>query len=94
MNKRPIVSLALTAPWAFFVFVGLTEMASVRERHIPDCPSAEQIEYYVGVPAIACLLGLIGAAFSLRRKSPATLVIGFLLGAALFPFVLMYSGGV
>lgn len=93
MKTRVIAILAILALWALLLWVGLDLSAGVQARHIPGAPSIEQIEYYVGIPVVACLLGLTGAALSLKRKSPVTPVIGLLLLVALLPYIIPYGGG-
>ena len=94
MKMRVIAILAISALWGFLLWTGVDLSANVRARHIPGAPSIGQIGYYVLIPVAACLLGLTGAALSLKRKSPVTLVTGFLLAAALVPYILPYGGGV
>ena len=94
MNKRCIVILLVTMPWGLLLWLGLSAVASIEAQHAPDYPSTGQIGYYIGVPTMACLAGLAGAALGFKCKSPVTLVTGFLLAAALVPYILPYGGGV
>ncbi len=93
MNIRTIASLVIALPWGLLVMAGFGGVANVQAQHVPGYPSVEQIECYVAMPGAACLLGLIGAGLSLRRKSATTPVIGFVLATALFPYLFMYGGG-
>jgi len=93
-----ILGLVNLVVWAFWVWTGVGLSRGVVDQHVPGYPSAEQIEYYIGIPAlmIAVCLGFVALTFfgkgRLTSNTAAVVLVAALF--AVLPFMFFYGGGV
>jgi len=83
--------------WGFFTLKGVEILERVSAQRVPGYPTAEQIAYYLGLPAIVFVGAVVATFLRVRgpvRHSiwPVIVLIGLLLVA--FPYLLSYGGGV
>jgi hypothetical protein len=93
MKKRTIVSLIIAAIWALLIWVGYGLIGGVAEQHVPQHPSAGQIEFLIGLPIFGCLLSMASALAGQKLKSPAFILLPLLSIFGLIIYVLLSGGG-
>ena len=91
--RLPIV-LALLA-WGYFSLRGFDAMADIAAQGVPGYPNSGQRQLYLHIPLAMTGVALLLLAGSFRRGlAGATGCLAALLLIALFPYLLVYGGGV
>jgi hypothetical protein len=94
MRVANIFAGAVTTLWLALFLLGRDLTRGVYLQGPGIGPNAGQIDYYIVYPMVAvALIILAGWAGNIFRKPLITLIPSFLIGFAIFPFLLGYTGG-
>lgn len=95
MRAANIVVGAIGALWFAIFVMGRYLIRGVYLQGRCIAPNADQIDYYIIIPLIAIVLLMLTAwVGNMLRKPRFTLLPSLLIGFAILPFLLAYTGGV
>ena len=82
--------------WGGLIWLGWIGIQGVVHQHVPGYPASGQVLYYIQVPAAALIICIMAAVvcFVWPAAVWAGRLILILMLLALFPFMLVYTGGV
>ncbi len=84
----------ITTAWFVFFLLGRGLIRGVYQQGPGIGPNAEQIDYYIVYPMIAVMLLLfVGWTGNLFRRPLLMVIPSLLIGSAILPFILAYTGG-
>lgn len=94
MRAANIFVGSVAAIWFVLFWLGRDLIRGVYLQGLGIAPNAEQLDYYLVYPLVAVLLLLIaGWSGNVWRKPAIMFIPALLIGFAILPFLLGYTGG-
>lgn len=95
MKRISMTAIAATAIWLALVVMGYQGIQGVVAQHAEGYPNAGQIRYYVVFPSIiAVVAALTAICLWFGRFRMLARIVQVLTFLVLFPYLLIYTGGV